>query len=312
MKTRYFPFLCAILTLAWCESAQAVASAELYTSQAYQFGRFEARIKFPQGSGVVSSFFLWKDGSELAGTFWNELDFEVIDADCQLETNAFYGDPGAVHAEAAPLMVDPCSGFHTYTYEWTPDYIAWFVDGVEIRRDIGETATAYSENTSSGMQIRFNIWPGDASFGGVFDPAILPAYQYIDWVEYSSYADGEFQLEFHEDFDAEAVPSGWSLGSWSSPKNLSTHAFQNVGVVDGHAVLALTTDEAAGVSGAMPGAPDAQDDSGSAGEGGCSLAPTGLRSDFCLSLVLGGLALSWARRQRRLLAPRKSPSEVAY
>ena len=32
------------------------------------------------------------------------------------------------------------------TVEWTPEYIAWFVDGEEIRRDTGEAATAYSEN----------------------------------------------------------------------------------------------------------------------------------------------------------------------
>jgi beta-glucanase (GH16 family) len=114
MKIRYFSSLAvALFTLAWGQSALAVASAELYTSEAYQFGRFEAHIRFPQGSGVVSSFFLWKDGSEIAGTFWNELDFEVIDADCSLETNAFYGDPAVVHAQPASLMDSFCSEFHT-------------------------------------------------------------------------------------------------------------------------------------------------------------------------------------------------------
>src|SRR5450755_398062 len=44
-------------------AASAVQSAELYGTQAYFYGRFEARVQFAPGEGVVSSFFLWKDGS---------------------------------------------------------------------------------------------------------------------------------------------------------------------------------------------------------------------------------------------------------
>jgi beta-glucanase (GH16 family) len=77
-----------------------------------------------------------------------------------------------------------------YTHEWTPDYIAWLVDGVEIRRDSGATALAFSQNATAGLQIRFNIWPEDASFGGNFSPWILPVHQYVNWVQYSSYANG--------------------------------------------------------------------------------------------------------------------------
>ena len=53
-------------------SALAVKSGELYTMASHPFGRFEASIKFPQGDGVVGAYFLWKAGSEVAGTFWNE------------------------------------------------------------------------------------------------------------------------------------------------------------------------------------------------------------------------------------------------
>jgi beta-glucanase (GH16 family) len=56
-------------------AASAVQSAELYRTQAYFYGRFEARLRFAPGEGVVSSFFLWKDGSS-STTSWNELDYE--------------------------------------------------------------------------------------------------------------------------------------------------------------------------------------------------------------------------------------------
>ncbi|HEU5072516.1 MAG TPA: glycoside hydrolase family 16 protein, partial [Polyangiaceae bacterium] len=111
---------CAVAVVTWAETALATSSAELYTSQSYQYGSFEARVRFAPGSGVVSSFFLWKDGSEVAGTFWNELDFEKVDAECHLKTNAFFGEPEVGHPQAATLSQDLCGEFHTYKYEWTP------------------------------------------------------------------------------------------------------------------------------------------------------------------------------------------------
>src|SRR5690606_17343699 len=121
----------------------------------------------------------------------------------------FYGDPVVLDPRPASVSGDLCGEYHTYAYEWTPEYIAWFVDDMEIRRETGEVATAFSDNASSGMQIRFNIWPGDASFGGVFDQSVLPVYQYIDWIQYSSYADGSFEVEWREDFDEGSIPAGW-------------------------------------------------------------------------------------------------------
>jgi hypothetical protein len=112
------------------------------------------------------------------------------------------------------------------------------------------------------MQIRFNIWPGDSSFGGNFNPSILPVYQEIDWVQYSSYANGTFTVEWRDDFDSPALDSRWLLGDWDSPKGLSQHDVLNVGVGDGHAIIALTSDE--GVGEGVPVPPQG----GAAGMGG--------------------------------------------
>jgi hypothetical protein len=176
------------------------------------------------------------------------------------------------------------------------------------------------------MQIRFNTWPGDASFGGNFDPAILPIHQYVNWVQYSSYVDGAFQLEWREDFSGATIPSGWQTGTWGSPKNLSTHASANVNIVDGYAVLSLTADDAMGPAGAAPldpedpGPPPApsvsaapstaapmppatadgnasSNDMGAAE--GCTVRtrPAGERADWRWLLLALGLALGHARRR---------------
>jgi hypothetical protein len=241
--------------------AQAVTSAEVYTAAPYGYGRFEARLQFAVGDGVVSSFFLWKDGSEVAGTFWNELDFEKLGADCHVELNAIYGNPQANHIQRLP-PADACTAYHTYAYEWTPDAVVWLIDGVEVRRDTGETAQAFAQNAAGGMQLRFNAWPGDATFGGNFSPDILPVHQYIDWVQFSSYNAGTFTLAWREDFDSNTLPTGWGTATWGSPKNLSTHDPRNVNFIDGYLVISLTADNATGPAGAMPQVP------GSAGSGG--------------------------------------------
>jgi hypothetical protein len=252
--------------------ASAVGSAELYSGTSYGYGRVEARLRFAAGDGVVGSFFLWKDGSEVAGTFWNELDFEKVGADCRLETNAVFGNPAAYHAVRHSLDLDLCGEYHTYTYEWTPDAIVWLVDDVEIRRETGATATAFAENAAAGMQVRFNVWPGDATYGGNFTPAILPVHEYVDWVEFSTYDAGTFTLAWREDFDAGTLPSGWLTGNWASPKSLSTHTAQNVNVVDGYMVLSLTADDAPGPAGAMPRTAGEAGGSGMIAAGGMTAA----------------------------------------
>ena len=126
--------------------AHAVSSAEIYTTTGYSYGRFEARVRFAAGSGVVSSFFLWKDGSEQPGSFWNELDFEKLGAECRLETNAIYGKPSTNHSQKQTLALDLCGQFHTYAYEWTPDSITWLIDGQQVRRETGPIPQAFADN----------------------------------------------------------------------------------------------------------------------------------------------------------------------
>ncbi len=273
MLRKLLPAWSLAVALSSAAPARAVSSAELYQSESYTYGRFEARIQFAAGDGVISSFFLWKPGSEMAGTFWNELDFEKLGADCRMQTNPLYGAPVADHGRIESVPGDLCGDYHTYTFEWTPSYIAWLIDGVEVRREEGETAAAFALNAASGMQIHFNLWPGDATFGGNFDPAILPVHQYISWVQYSAFESGTFVLEWREDFTAGGLPAGWAVGNWPSPKNYSTHAATNVGFESDVAVLSLTADDATGFAGEPP--PDEPGDSGSGGAAGGSPGSAG-------------------------------------
>ena len=194
-----------LLTVLAPRAASAVQSAELYSTQPAFYGRFEARVRHAPGEGVVSSFFLWRDGSS-STTSWNELDFEKINSDCRLQTNIWTGK-GTQSAVINTPSFNICNDYHTYAFEWTPDYIAWFIDGAQIRRVTGANVTEYTQNATAGMAIHFNIWQGDSSFGGNLSTSTLPVYEFISWVQYSSYANGAFTLQWREEFTGSATPA---------------------------------------------------------------------------------------------------------
>lgn len=252
--------------------AFAVLGAELIRREPLRYGKFEARIQFAPGDGVISSFFLWKDGSEMPDVFWNEIDIEKLGEDCAgYSSNALYGLPQANHNQEIPVETDLCASFHTHAIEWTPDYLAWFLDGTEVRRITGADLQAFEDNALPGMQMRFNLWVGNENFGGTFTPDVLPVHQFINWVAYSQYAPGagdggsDFALAWREDFDR-PLSGDWFLGTWPSPYNLSVHAPSNLTIVDGKAVLSLTADDAPGFSGEVP-----QDSDESASSGASSM-----------------------------------------
>jgi len=246
-------------------SSLAVSGAELFTVDAYRYGKFEARVRFAPSDGVVSSFFLWKPDSEMADVYWNELDIEKIGA-CHYSSNAFWGLPEQQTPQEIEVEEDICGEWHTHALEWTPQSIVWKLDDRELRRIEGDIAAAFEANAAEGMHIRFNLWVGTPDFGGNWNDASLPDYEYIQWVAYSAYTPGsgtdgsDFTLDWREDFDGNTLPSGWATGNWESPLGQSQHAPENVVIRDGVAILALTADDALGYDGTPPADPEEPDD----------------------------------------------------
>jgi beta-glucanase (GH16 family) len=92
------------------------------SSFAQTYGRFEARIKFPAGSGITSSWWMWprdmaygKQSGEIdiAEHFGSHSDY--------VSPNVHIKDDGVERGKAAYCKVSgPQSGFHTYAVEWLP------------------------------------------------------------------------------------------------------------------------------------------------------------------------------------------------
>ncbi len=228
-------------------SAKTYKGAELRTPSTYLYGKFEVRMKSAAGSGLLSSFFTYYDGTGLP-TNWNEIDIEIMGRfQDQEQFNVISpGQLNHVYTHTSPF--NPHQAFHVYAFEWTPDYVAWSVDGYEVYRQTGD----HIAGISRAQKIMMNIWPpNNVGWAGSFDPAILPVYAYYDWVRYYFYTPGvndNFTLQWADDFTA------WDQGRWAK----ATHTFDgnncdfipaNAVFTNGYMILCLTDDVNTGYNG---------------------------------------------------------------
>ncbi len=209
--------------------------AELTGLDQFKYGRFEARMKMAAISGSVSSMFLYYDNSWEKGVEpWNEIDIEVLGkAPNSWQSNIITREGDAsiksnTASESKPLHdfgFDATQDFHLYAMIWTPEYVAWEIDSVEIRRDtLGMSRGTHADADqvkflTENQSLRFNLWASkSAAWTGKWAGGIgLPVEQQIDYVRVYSYdaATKTFALKWQDDFDGEDVdPKHWSRGDW--------------------------------------------------------------------------------------------------
>lgn len=246
--------LCASLA-ANVATAKSYKGAEIYSNQSYLYGRYEMRMRVAKASGVLSTFFTYKNGSEVGNTFWEEIDTEIFGKNnaTQWQSNVILGSSRpTIHTEQLHTASQPLAdAYHTYILEWTPDYVAWFVDGEEVRRITGTSTVTSLTNAQS---LRFNIWSSESvEWVGAWDDSVLPVYQFINYIDYKSYnaTTKNFEGGWRDDFDTFDT-SRWSKANWSFDMNRVDFAPENALVKNGILVLALTKENAMGYAGTPP------------------------------------------------------------
>lgn len=234
--------LCPALA-AGSDSGQSLYGAELYSLDSVLYGKFVFRMKMQSEPGVVSSFFTYDNQSwQGKGIPWREIDFETIGIRPNLlQTNIITGNlSNRVTSEHTAEVVN-ISDYHTYTLEWTPDAVIWKVDGVTVRTELAATSQQVIDLRDTPQTYRSNIWISEVpEWVGEIDLSHLPLYQTIDWMEYYSYSktDG-FTLQWRDDFDT-FDHSRWAKGNWTFDTNMVTFAPENLKVINGELVFALT------------------------------------------------------------------------
>jgi len=192
--------------------------------------------------GVISSFFTYHEISSLAE--WNEIDIENIGRyDDMIQFNTITG--GQVnHERNEVLRFNQYDEFHTYAFEWTPDYVAWFIDSVEVYRQTGE----HIQTMNKAQKIMMNIWnPEYSNWVGKWNDYSLPAFAYYDWVSYASYTPGNgntgtnnnFTKQWHDDFNY--YDSGrWGKATHTWQGNMCDFMPENIVFKNGKLILCLT------------------------------------------------------------------------
>lgn len=224
---------------------------ELRTKTSYTYGRFEVRMRSAAKSGLVSSFFTYHDQDPDPIGNWNEIDIEILGRyENQIQYNTI--TPGRIdHVKSVDVPFNPHLAFHVYAFEWTPDYVAWFVDGYEMHRQ--PAPQPHIATLRLPQKIMMNLWQPDyPGWVGTFNPAVLPVYAYYDWVRYYSYTPGtgdNFTLQWTDDFNT------WDQSRWDK----ATHTFdgnnaifipENAVFQDGYMILCLTGSTQIGYRGA--------------------------------------------------------------
>ncbi len=226
--------------------AKDYKGAELRTKDSYLYGRFEVRMKPAAGTGFLSSFFTYHDFQSDVSE-WNEIDFEILGRYNQNIQMTSIGPGQTIRPSHQWVDYNPHLSFHTYTIEWTPDYIAWFVDGREFHRQ----NEAFVHDFHYPQKIMMNLWNSewDNWVGPWFD-ANLPVFSYYDYVSYAAYTPGQgncgtnnnFTLRWIDHFDS-LNTARWDRATHTFYGNKCDFTPQNIVFKDGKMILCLTDAE---------------------------------------------------------------------
>jgi beta-glucanase (GH16 family) len=142
------------------------------------YGRISAKIKTAStGPGVVTALMYMSPEGD-------EIDIEWVGKNRrEVQTNYYYNvkydGPDFTKGQFHPLPFDTTSTYHTYTFEWTPSRITWYVDGAIIRvvNRLSTLSKGVYRYPSRPGKVSFNVWDAGMGEQGVAEWAGTPT----DW-----------------------------------------------------------------------------------------------------------------------------------
>ena len=244
LQILFAPLVMVLSLGVWAQNDQCDGGA-LKTHDAYLYGRFETRMSSTQGSGIVSSFFLYNwdlDCNWPAAV--NEIDIEMtgnLDNSVQFTTHHPYLTSVT---EIVPTPFNPHTTMVDYAIEWEPNIVRWFING--------EATTYFTHQYISElvhpMRIFMNLWAVEnLNWTGTWDPSAMPGMSKYEYVKYYAYTPGtgnagtsnNYTLEWADEFET-LDPTRWDQSEDGSVGPLCTFRGANVEVVDGQLQLSIT------------------------------------------------------------------------
>ncbi|MFK7603947.1 family 16 glycosylhydrolase [Deinococcus sp. SM5_A1] len=148
-----------------CGAGLCAQAAEIQSAQRFGFGRYTYRMRAASTSANASKAGRGRSGN-ISGAF-SYVDNSATEIDVEIEGNR----PATLNAAVWKGLTQKSyavlstgttlgQGFHTYSYEWRPDRITYFLDGARV----WETTQNVPQDPA---HIMLNIWPtNDDGWGG--------------------------------------------------------------------------------------------------------------------------------------------------
>ncbi len=164
-------------------------SARLLTREKYElaYGRIEARVKVPSGTGLWPAF--WMLGTNIGSVGWPDCGEIDVMENVGRQPNKLYGTlhgPGYSgsngYGSTTDLPAPVADDFHVFAVDWQRDRIVWTVDGAEYHTaspaDVAPNDWVYNHE----FYLLLNLAVG-GNFGGPVSPdTVFPASMLVDYV----------------------------------------------------------------------------------------------------------------------------------
>jgi beta-glucanase (GH16 family) len=162
-----------------------------------KYGRFEARIKVPDGLGLWPAFWLMPDNTRLKWPLSGEIDILERPGRSNEDLHTVIGAahfgslwPLNVHFAQFLRMPKPWhDDFHVYRLDWTPERLQWQVDdkifATLLRSEVSEYRWPFENHP---FYVILNMAVG-GTLGGDVEASSFPAEMWVDYVRVSQYVD---------------------------------------------------------------------------------------------------------------------------
>jgi endo-1,3-1,4-beta-glycanase ExoK len=127
------------------------AGGEIRTHDFFRYGYFEARMRVPRGAGVITGMFTYADRTESVKP--NEIDIEILGRAPKVAELTIH-ENGKATSKKYTMPFDSSDGFHTYGFDWQPEHIRWYVDGMLVHEETGAAA----QRVVRPQQLLFSVW----------------------------------------------------------------------------------------------------------------------------------------------------------
>ncbi len=179
-------------------TAKNLRSGEMRTKlNNYRYGRYEVRFKAPTSNGnFISTLFVFRTPKFEQ---WREIDIEVTaDRPDRVFTNLINADgalgwspqieepadrfPTGPGAMGIPAGFNNQREFHTYAFEWLPEQITWYVDGIPVRVKRPGGGRPIPQLSA---KVVMNLWIfGGGEFGGDPTRNVYPLSAEYEWFRF--------------------------------------------------------------------------------------------------------------------------------